>query len=144
MADPSNLFSIKEPATPELDREATHTEEVRIILDFLKWLKGEWYTQEVNRRRYERDEWNQDERSAEDVALCDVKSFTVLHEYFNLDPDKLEHERQLMLLYARKVAEAFKQERALEDEDLTQAEKALLIHSRVREAEKRIRKEMGL
>ena len=132
----SNLLNLKEPPTPELDREQTHVGDSRIILDFMEWLQTEWYTREVDRRGHEHD--------GEDIDVCDVPANTILYEYFDLDPKKLEHERQLLLLFARKTAEAISQERALESEDMTPAEKALLILSRVREAEKRIRKEMGL
>lgn len=136
MTELSNLLNIKEPPTPELDRESAHGEEARIIRDFLEWLQCDWHSKEKKLRHINHnDEW---------ISLLDVNANTILYEYFDLDPNKLEHERQLILLYARKIAEMCTQERALKDADLTQTEKALLIHSRVLEAGKRIRKEMGL
>lgn len=87
----------QQPKTPELDRQKAIELEWLHIKDFLEWLLDEKHIRLA--RFIERPLV----KVFYDLGEIGESRFDLLHEYFKLDPAKLEEERRLLLDWVREM-----------------------------------------
>lgn len=90
---------LRPPGTPELNRMHAVASESNKIGQFLDWLIEKY-------------------RDANKITLLDFRPEELLHEYFNIDKEKIERERREIMAYQRLLNEwsAIRKELCLEDD----------------------------
>lgn len=104
---------LRPPKTLELDRMHGVRSESNSIGEFLDWLIGKYGSVELPT-----EDEDDDETETFETRLIDLRPEELLHEYFNIDKEKIERERREVMAYQRLLNEwsAIRKELCLEDD----------------------------